>query len=278
MSDMARIQLEANEPETLLSEPSEVFVRVAKSAAETGWWPVVELLGPRDALLEFVLDRWGEEQADLARQEIDGYAEMGIPDERLQVAPYEPPPGEEDEPVIHVIVFDDQGVSHGTLNGDDTVTPGEPVVLDADAQSALAEELPHETCECGTWPIEEYGRVCPSCALEIARSAADAYMAGAYGRSSWEVIAADLLVAGHSSAETDAILRSKHMRWADDEFGAGAGNPTDSVAFRCYYAARRDETSVFNTPAYPRGFWGAEAQALMDDSFEPTYVDEEEES
>lgn len=52
-------------------------------------------------------------------------------------------------------------------------------------------------------------------AAHLARRTANAYMAGRYG-SSWASCAVVLLDAGYDEREAEAILRSKHMRWAGD--------------------------------------------------------------
>jgi len=50
----------------------------------------------------------------------------------------------------------------------------------------------------------------------IALNTADAYSADRYGKREWEACAQELLSRGCTQAETEAFLRSKHMRWAGD--------------------------------------------------------------
>lgn len=51
-------------------------------------------------------------------------------------------------------------------------------------------------------------------AREIAKRCEDAYSADAY--RSWSAVAQFLLNLGYSERETEAIMRSKHTRWARD--------------------------------------------------------------
>lgn len=48
----------------------------------------------------------------------------------------------------------------------------------------------------------------------VAESCADAYSADRYG--SWRMVAFKLLQKGFTDKEAEAIMRSKHMRWAGD--------------------------------------------------------------
>jgi hypothetical protein len=70
-------------------------------------------------------------------------------------------------------------------------------------------------------------------AVAMADKTSDAYMADNYGKS-WVACANLLLDRGYSPEETEAILRSKHMRWADDSQGRGNGHQTNSAAFKRY--------------------------------------------
>jgi len=70
-------------------------------------------------------------------------------------------------------------------------------------------------------------------AQALAEKTADAYMADNYGVS-WTACAKLMLDRGYSERETEAILRSKHMRWADDSQGRGEGRKTNSAAFDRY--------------------------------------------
>lgn len=72
---------------------------------------------------------------------------------------------------------------------------------------------------------------------EIAEAAETAYMAEDYGFAAFRRIAKFLLDKGHSAYEAEAILRSKHLRWADDSQGRGVGRKTTSAAFIRYYEA-----------------------------------------
>ena len=74
-------------------------------------------------------------------------------------------------------------------------------------------------------------------AAEIAEASATAYMADDYGPDEFRKVAAFLLAQGHSAREAEAILQSKHMRWADDSEGHGDGRPTNAAAFKRYYRA-----------------------------------------
>jgi hypothetical protein len=51
---------------------------------------------------------------------------------------------------------------------------------------------------------------------EIATRTEDAYSADRYGRNEWAACAMLLLERGYTEAETEWVLRSKHMRWAAD--------------------------------------------------------------
>lgn len=67
----------------------------------------------------------------------------------------------------------------------------------------------------------------------IAEITQDAYMAQDYG-SSWERCARLLLNLSLTRNQVEAVLRSKHMRWADDCFGRGNGQKSNSAAFKRY--------------------------------------------
>lgn len=83
-----------------------------------------------------------------------------------------------------------------------------------------------------------------------------AYMREAYGDAAWRVCATFLLNRGHAEDEVVALLLSKHMRWADDSQGAGAGKGTNSAAFsRYYYLSGARDTD-----------WIAEGRALAAES------------
>lgn len=85
---------------------------------------------------------------------------------------------------------------------------------------------------------------------EIAEAAETSYMAEDYGPDGFRRVARFLLAQGHSAYEAEAILRSKHMRWADDSQGRGIGRKTTSAAFIRYYeASRTDWTTEARTLA-----------------------------
>lgn len=86
------------------------------------------------------------------------------------------------------------------------------------------------------------------------------YMAGAYGPEEWRKVAAFLLSEGLSEDEARAVLLSKHMRWADDFRGAGAGRPTDAVAFAAYYVSGHASARELGE------WWRAEASRLVAES------------
>ena len=71
----------------------------------------------------------------------------------------------------------------------------------------------------------------------IAIKSADAYMADNYGNF-WAPCAEYLVTMGLTNQEVEAILRSKHMRRADDSEGKGNGKQTNSAAFKRYVWAR----------------------------------------
>jgi len=64
----------------------------------------------------------------------------------------------------------------------------------------------------------------------------DAYMHDSYGEKAWLVCAKYLALRGLTGPQIEAVLRSKHMRWADDCEGRGNGKKTNSAAFRRYWA------------------------------------------
>jgi hypothetical protein len=66
-----------------------------------------------------------------------------------------------------------------------------------------------------------------------------AYMVDDYRPESWRRIARFLLLEGFTEHEAEAIMRSKHLRWADDSEGHGAGKEPTSAAFVRYYIACR---------------------------------------
>ncbi len=73
-------------------------------------------------------------------------------------------------------------------------------------------------------------------AQQLARHASEnAYMAYAYTEGAYRRVASFLLGEGFTDAAVALILDSKHMRWADDEFGQGAGRKPTSGTFRLYY-------------------------------------------
>lgn len=72
----------------------------------------------------------------------------------------------------------------------------------------------------------------------VAEDTADAYMADVYGPAAWKASATLLLQRNLISVEVMAFLRSKHMRWADDAFGRGAGAKATSGALRKYIEAQ----------------------------------------
>lgn len=91
-------------------------------------------------------------------------------------------------------------------------------------------------------------------ATRIAEAAETAWMADAYGPAAFRRVAEFLLGKGHSPEECEAILRSKHMRWADDSQGRGIGRAANSAAFVRYYESARN---------LPLGTdWASEARML----------------
>lgn len=78
-------------------------------------------------------------------------------------------------------------------------------------------------------------------AAELATKTRDAYMAPDYGEAAWRECARFLFAEGFTADEAEWILRSKHMRWADDTEGAGRGNKTNSGALRRYFARYEGE-------------------------------------
>jgi hypothetical protein len=66
--DFASIALDAVEPETLIYDgtlyvqmPENVWIRIANPSGVGSGWPIVEVFGERDAVIEYVKDHWGEE-------------------------------------------------------------------------------------------------------------------------------------------------------------------------------------------------------------------------
>lgn len=102
-------------------------------------------------------------------------------------------------------------------------------------------------------------------AERVAAAAAEGYMAEDYGPDEWLGVAAFLLDKGHSEHEAEAVMRSKHMRWADDSEGHGDGQATDAAAFIRYYEKRDAERNVFNARER-QGFWKAEAGVLAEET------------
>ena len=76
-------------------------------------------------------------------------------------------------------------------------------------------------------------------AERVASAASVGYMADDYGEDEWRKVAQFLLAQGHSEHEAEAIMVSKHARWADDSEGRGNGKPTGAAAFKRYYARIR---------------------------------------
>jgi len=73
-------------------------------------------------------------------------------------------------------------------------------------------------------------------AIEITTRTTDAYMYETYRHGEWTKCIAFLLNQGLSVNQIDWIVRSKHMRWADDlEDGE-----TRSEAFENYYLTNRN--------------------------------------
>jgi hypothetical protein len=92
-------------------------------------------------------------------------------------------------------------------------------------------------------------------AVAVAERCLDAYMADDYGKS-WTACASLLLDRGYTEREAEAIMRSKHMRWADDSQGRGAGKETNSAAFRRYLNAQEK-----------RGNWRKEVEEITRETF-----------
>ena len=69
---------------------------------------------------------------------------------------------------------------------------------------------------------------------DVMTATESAYMRDAYGEGAWARCVKLLLARGLTSEEAVAVLRSKHMRWADDAQGRGIGHETNSGAFRRY--------------------------------------------
>jgi hypothetical protein len=77
----------------------------------------------------------------------------------------------------------------------------------------------------------------PTVATQIAQDTSDAYSADRYGSVEWTRAADELLRRGMTPAQVNAVLRSKHMRYAADESRDDPKNPTaaDLVAFMDRY-------------------------------------------
>lgn len=82
-------------------------------------------------------------------------------------------------------------------------------------------------------------------AQALAAKTADAYSAARY--ASWPACAAYLLRAGFSEREAEAILRSKHTRWAADESRARYGRVSARDLQR--YLERQADPAHFRTDA-----------------------------
>jgi hypothetical protein len=68
---------------------------------------------------------------------------------------------------------------------------------------------------------------------ELATRVDDAYMTDRYGEGAWLRVCRFLKDEGFSEAEAEAVLRSKHMRWAHDaKLTNGEPNSAD---FKRYY-------------------------------------------
>jgi hypothetical protein len=89
---------------------------------------------------------------------------------------------------------------------------------------------------------------------QIIEACSTAHMADEYGEVALSTIVLFLLNEGHSAYEVEAIVKSKHLRWADDTYGAGDGQKTNSVTFQRYY-----DLCEKRTP----GYWKAEARDLV---------------
>lgn len=74
----------------------------------------------------------------------------------------------------------------------------------------------------------------------IAAQCADAYSAGRY--ASWAGVAFALLSKGFTATQTEAIMRSKHMRWAADATPARWGR-VPSIAIIQYIEGDKREFS-----------------------------------
>lgn len=86
--------------------------------------------------------------------------------------------------------------------------------------------------------IKKTGRyISPKAALSLVmKGTEDAYMRGSYGDKAWEKAARSLLIEGFHEDDVIWILNSKHARWADDEFGRGAGKKkNDGYELYDYY-------------------------------------------
>jgi hypothetical protein len=94
-------------------------------------------------------------------------------------------------------------------------------------------------------------------AADVALITDDAYAreTGIYSRKQWRMIAALLLErARYSQAAAEWILRSKHMRWADDELGRGVNGRRRMTAerFATYLADHAGEIARDLTQAEVR--------------------------
>ncbi len=91
-------------------------------------------------------------------------------------------------------------------------------------------------------PLEaSIARLRSESARRVAAAAETAYMADDYGPAAFERIAAFLLSRGHTEHEAEAILFSKHPRWADDSEGRGNGHTRpNAAAFKRYYLKMND--------------------------------------
>lgn len=90
----------------------------------------------------------------------------------------------------------------------------------------------------------------------VAVAAETAWMYDAYGEEAIREIATFLLGEGHSERAAAAIIRSKHLRWAEDCEGE-----TTAASFRRYY-----ETSFLSGRAVID--WAREGRGIAEDDYE----------
>lgn len=77
----------------------------------------------------------------------------------------------------------------------------------------------------------------------IAEATQDAYSYDRYTRPGWVGAARKMAAAGYNAQQVEAVLRSKHMRWASD--AAGRSGFTTAADFAKYWEG---EFGGFNTP------------------------------